>query len=62
MPANATRERVALQGGFPATAEVKEVMKRLPVRFIFLGLRFHALITAIVQSDAFRMRRGKEQP
>ena len=24
--------------------------------------RFHALITAIVQSDAFRMRRGKEQP
>jgi hypothetical protein len=22
--------------------------------------RFHALITAIVQSDAFRMRRGKE--
>jgi hypothetical protein len=24
--------------------------------------RFHALITAIVQSDAFRMRRGKDQP
>lgn len=24
--------------------------------------RFHALLTAIVQSDAFRMRRGKEQP
>jgi hypothetical protein len=24
--------------------------------------RFHALLTAIVQSDPFRMRRGKDQP
>jgi hypothetical protein len=24
--------------------------------------RFHSLITAIVQSDPFRMRRGKDQP
>ncbi len=41
MPTDATRDRVALQGRFPAKAEGKEVMKKLPVRFIFLGLLFH---------------------
>jgi len=54
MPTDATRERVALQGRFPATAEVKEVMKRLPVRFIFLGLRFHESALAPAAPETVR--------
>jgi hypothetical protein len=41
MPSDATRERVALQGRFPATAEVKEVMTGKTACFILLGLLFH---------------------
>jgi hypothetical protein len=41
MPADATHDWVALQGRFPATAEVKEVMAGKFVSFIFLGLLFH---------------------
>ena len=40
MPTDATRERVALQGRFPATAEVKEVMAGKFVCFIFLRRLF----------------------
>ena len=58
MPANATRERVALQGRFPAKAEVKEVMKKLPFSFIFLGLLFYESAIAPAAPEAVRMRAG----
>jgi len=44
MPTDATRERVTLQGRFPATAEVKEVMTGKFVCFIFLRRLFTNLL------------------
>jgi hypothetical protein len=58
MPADATPDRVALQGRFPAKAEVKEVMKKLPVSFIFLGLLFHESALAPAAPETVRTRTG----
>jgi hypothetical protein len=54
MPSDATRERVALQGRFPATAEVKEVMAGRTVCFIFLGLLFHESALAPAAPETVR--------
>ena len=56
MSADATRERVALQGRFPATAEVKEVMAGRTVCFIFLGLLFHESALAPAAPETLRTR------
>jgi len=58
MPADATRDWVALQGRFPAKAEGKEVITGKTVRFIFLGLRFHESALAPAAPEAVRMRAG----
>jgi hypothetical protein len=54
MPSDATRERVALQGRFPATAEVKEVMTGKTACFILLGLLFHESALAPAAPETVR--------
>jgi hypothetical protein len=54
MPSDATRERVALQGRFPATAELKEVMTGKTACFILLGLLFHESALAPAAPETVR--------
>jgi hypothetical protein len=58
MSADATRERVALQGRFPAKAEGEEVITGKTVSFIFLGLLFYESAIAPAAPEAVRMRAG----